>query len=161
MTTYISESWRRVMSKDAEFRLQHPEFAVLLRAAARPIQIAYQKLMSFSNGNPVGIECTSRNRDSWAFILPEVSQSSEYQFRIQSFDQDGFLGHFCYASLEAAINALLSDGYRIIDAGALDRLASTQRWSQGVKRQEIRTIFNSGLISMTEMAKRFADLQNT
>jgi hypothetical protein len=152
--TYISATWKRILENADELEEKHDGFARHLREIARPIQIAYSKLMRFANGNPIGIECKSGDSNRWGFILPEVS-SNEYSFRVQYFDEQGFSGHMCYQSLEKATNALISDGYRVVDSGALDRLASTETWSQGLKRNEVRTRFNRGLISYAEMIEEF------
>lgn len=153
MTCYTSSSWARVI-KPSFNEVMHPGFAKHLREIARPVQIAYQILMTLGNGNPIGIEVKMNDRDSWAFVLPEVSDS-EFTHRIQYFDQDGFSGHFCYKSLQNAVEALVKEKYRVIDVGALDRCSVTERWALGVKRSEIRTLFNCGKISMEEMFERF------
>jgi hypothetical protein len=152
--TYISSTWKRIIENNDKLSDKNDGFAKHLREIARPIQIAYQRLMAFSNGNPIGVECKSPDSNRWGFILPEVS-SNEYTFRVQNFDEHGFSGHMCYESLDKAINALISDGYRVIDSGALDRTSTTKEWSMGVKRSEIRTRYNRGLISYSELIEQF------
>lgn len=155
MTTYISPAWERILARNSGYAVAQPGFSRHLRAIARPLQIAYQQIMAQGNGNPVGIECRSASRDAWAFVLPEVAQRDEYAYRVQYFDRDGFSGHFCYATLKCAVSGLIADGYRIIDCGALDKCASTERWAMGVKRNDIRTLFNRGLIGWNEMFEQF------
>jgi len=149
MKRYSTSHWQR-LTKDR--RDLDPGFARHLRDMARPRQIAFQRLMSMCDGNPVGIECKRESRDAWAFVLPDVA--GESPFRVQNFDADGFSGHSCYDSLLEAVEALIGDGYRVPDPGALDRCSSTLRWAIGVKHSEIRLLFSQGKVSWTEMLDR-------
>ena len=146
---FCTSHWQRLAhdSRDLD-----PGFARHLRDAARPRQIAFQRLMGLCDGNPVGIECKSETRDAWAFVLPDVVGESPY--RVQTFDLDGFFGHSCYNSLQEATEAMIGDGYRLPDPGALDRCAATLRWAIGVKRSEIRLLFHLGKVGWTEMLER-------
>lgn len=146
MKRYRTRYWQNLV-EDAQ--ILDPDFARHLRECARPMQIAYQRLMSMSDGNPVGIECRSEAREAWGFILPDVA--GDAAFRVQNFDADGFYGHNCYHSLQDAVEALIGDGYRIPDPGALDRCSATLRWTIGVRRLEFRLLFDQGKLSFTEM----------
>lgn len=152
---YICKEWKRVAARSTHL---DPKFAKHLRQIIRPKQIAYTRLMRVTEGNPVGIECKSSNRDAWAFIVPEVSDGS-YAYRVQSFDLDGFCGHFCHATFEDAISDLLQN-YREIDSGALDRISLTERWKIGVKRSEFRLLFDQGVIDFRQYLEKSASLTN-
>jgi hypothetical protein len=149
MKRYRSTYWQRLRDDDGTLA---PDFARHLRDCARPTQIAFQRLMAMTSGNPIGVECKSEARDSWAFVLPDVAGESPW--RVQNFDADSFFGHQCHDSLQQAVEAMLGDGYRILDPGALDRCSSTERWATGVKRSGIRLLFNLGQIDWPEMLLR-------
>lgn len=151
MQRYRTKYWQRLREEPRDL---DAGFAKHLRECARPRQIAYQRLMSMCQGNPIGLECKSETREGWGFILPDVS--GEYPWRIQAFDADGFIGHNCYNTLEDATEALIGDGYRIPDPGALDRCSTTLRWAIGTKRAEFRTLFNRGLLNWTEMLDKMS-----
>lgn len=144
---YQTTHWQRIRNPDLT---RDPGFARHLREIARPKQIAFQRLMSAYDGEPIGAECKARTREAWAFVVPDMS-GSEYAFRVQYFDEDGFSGHDCHASLVKAVEDMLGQGYLTLDAGALDRCASTVRWALGVKRAGIRMKFNCGQISFQQM----------
>lgn len=146
---YRTTTWARIRERNCELPT---DFAKHLREVARPRQIAFQRLMTMSSGMPVGIECKSGRHEQWAFILPDMSGDSPW--RIQNFDQDGFSGHSCYDTLQQAAETLVNDGYRVPDPGALDRCSTTLRWAIGVKRSEIRLLFNQGKITWAETLDR-------
>lgn len=125
------------------------DFARHLREVARPTQIAYQRLMLACGGQPAGVECRMEGREAWAFVLPNVH--GDEPWRVQYFDLDGFSGHTCHKTLEGAVEDMLNMGYRIVDAGALDRVALTVRWTFGVRRAAVMQKHQEGLISFKEM----------
>jgi len=149
MKRYRTRYWQQLAENN---RVLDPQFAKYLRQCARPRQIAYQRLMSMSDGNPVGIECRSESGDVWGFILPDAA--GEAPFRIQNFDADGCFGHSCYQALQDAVETMIGDGYRIPDPGALDRCSATLRWALGVRHMDLRLLFNQGNLSFTEMLER-------
>ena len=144
---YRSRAWEHVRASSN--RDIHDDFARHLRELVRPLQIAYQRLMSAYGGQPAGVECRLTDRDSWAFVLPDASDAEAW--RIQQFDQDGFVGHLCFDTLEEAVEDMLRMGYCVPDAGALDRIGSTARWSIGVQRAAIIQKHQQGLISYRQM----------
>ena len=154
MLRYRTKYWKSLRE---DMRTLDPGFARHLRDIARPSQIAYVQLMQAVGGEIVGVECKKKTQDQWAFILPDVS--GDQPWRIQHFDLDGFSGHNCYATLEDATAELVRAGYQTPDAGALDRSASSLRWKLGVKRLEIRTLFDRGLIDFREMIDRMQPFQ--
>ena len=155
MTTYICASWARIVLRDSDLKVTQPDFARHLREILRPTQIAYQRLMSATNGSPVGVVCRHTDGKRWAFISHEVSDPS-YAFRVQYFDEHGFSGHFCYKSLEDAAEGLVKEHYTVIDKGALDSLSMESNWIIGIKRSEIRTLHDRSLITWAEMMERFS-----
>lgn len=152
---YRSISWERVRSSTSRLS---PDFARHLRDISRPLQIAYQRLMAAYAGQPVGVECRMEDRDSWAFVLPETSDARPW--RIQQFDQDGFVGHLCFGSLEEAVEEMLRMGYRVVESGALDRIASTARWARGVRRAALMQKHQEGLISYRQMVEELSALSD-
>jgi hypothetical protein len=128
-----------------------PAFAKHLRQYERRKQIAFQLLMNTNDGMPIGIEYKKADYPQWAFILPDASGDAEW--RIQTFDEDGMIGHNVFHTLAEAAEEL-SSSYGVLDLGALDRLAATPRWANGIRRQEFRLQHARGLISWTEMLER-------
>ncbi|WP_186214537.1 hypothetical protein [Burkholderia gladioli] len=131
-------------------------FAKHLREIVRPTQIAYQQIMSAYDGQPVCVEIKHHDREAWSFVLPNVY--GDRPWRIQHFDHDGFSGHECHDSLEAAVEDMIGLGYRIMDAGALDRIAATLRWHLGVRRAAILQKSQEGLITFEQMLAEQAAL---
>ncbi|ASW03880.1 hypothetical protein [Paraburkholderia aromaticivorans] len=151
---YRTTTWERARVAHLRGR---PDFARHLRGIARPMQISYQRLMQAYNGEPVGVECRERERDAWAFVVPEMSGSGRW--RIQRFDLDGFVGHMCFDTLAIAVENMLQEGYRILDAGALDRVAATNRWAKGIKRAAVVQRCQEGLITYAQMLDELRRMQ--
>jgi hypothetical protein len=149
---YLSRSWEQVRSD----RDIPADFARHLRDISRPLQIAYQRLMAAYDGHPVGIECRMKDRESWAFVLPEASSAKPW--RVQYFDQDGFVGHLCFDSVEEAVEDMLRTGYNVTEPGALDRVASTARWAMGVRRAAVMQKHQQGLITYRQMVEELSAL---
>jgi hypothetical protein len=105
--------------------------------------------MATYGGRPVGVECLVAERDSWAVVLPNAC--GDKPWRIQQFDTDGFVGHLCLDEFDEAVEEMLRTGYQITDPGALDRVASTSRWSLGVRRVAIMQRHQEGLITYRQM----------
>lgn len=133
-------------------------FAKHLRKYARRQQIAFQLMMNQHEGMPVGVEYRKKDQPQWAFILPDASGDADW--RIQTFDEDGIIGHNCYRTLLEAAEEL-SSSYPVMDQGALDRLAATNRWAKGVLRHEIRVLQARGLITWTEMLEKFKCVESS
>lgn len=155
MQRYRCSYWERVRS--ATERGKSDDFARHIREKARPTQIAYQRLMAAYNGNPVGIECKKSGARLWAFVLPDVS--GNYPWRIQMFDPSGFGSHLCYGTFKESVEAMISMGFREIDAGALDRVASTPEWALGVRQRAIVKRHQEGIISYSQMFEELSALQ--
>jgi hypothetical protein len=150
---YRSASWERVCAASTRVPAN---FGRHLRDIARPLQIAYQRLMALYDGHPAGIECRMKDRESWAFVLPDASGSKAW--RIQQFDQDGFMGHLCFDSLNEAVEDMLRMGYCVTDPGALDRTGSTTRWARGVRRAALMQKHQEGLITYRQMVEEMSAL---
>ncbi|TCK33351.1 hypothetical protein B0G84_7563 [Paraburkholderia sp. BL8N3] len=148
---YRSASWERVCGASNRVPV---DFARHLRDIARPLQIAYQRLMALYDGHPVGIECRMNDRESWAFVLPDASGAKSW--RVQQFDLDGFIGHLCFDSLNEAVEDMLRMGYCVTDPGALDRVGSTARWALGVRRAAVMQKHQERLITYRQMVEEMA-----
>jgi hypothetical protein len=55
--------------------------------------------------------------------------------------------------MEEAVETMLREGYRIVEAGALDKVASTARWARGVHVAALRQRCQEGLMSFPEMVE--------
>jgi len=144
---YRSAGWLRANTAFA--RSGNKDFARMLKKSAYPVQKVYRLLMEAYGGEPVGVECRDRSRQQWAFVAPETGEPG--QFRVQYFDEDGFTGHYVHSKLEEALESMLREGYRILDAGALDKVAATARWARGVKVAALRQRCQEGLMSFADM----------
>ncbi len=132
-------------------RSGNKDFARMLRKSVYPVQKVYRQLMVAYGGEPVGVECRDKTGRRWAFVAPETGEPG--QFRVQYFDEDGFTGHYVHSKLEEALESMLREGYRIVDAGALDKVAATARWARGVKVAALRQRCQEGLMSFQEMVE--------
>lgn len=151
MRTFMTPYWRRAKERSEDIP---PAFARHLRDLARSEQIAYVRLMREFDGNPVGVECRHKEREAWAFVLPNVS--SEEAWRVQYLDIDGFSRHACFNTLLEAVQTMVSEGYATVDKGALDHLSVTDRWNKGVRRSAIHQKACSGDISWEEAFRQMA-----
>ena len=148
-TRYRAACWLR--ANTAFSRSGNKEFARMLRKQTYPVQKVYRQLMDSYAGEPLGVECRSISRQQWAFVAPETGVPG--QFRVQYFDEDGFTGHFVHTKLEEAVESMLREGYRVIEAGALDKIAATPRWARGVQVATLRQRCQEGLMSFAEMVE--------
>ncbi|CAE6963280.1 hypothetical protein [Paraburkholderia domus] len=151
---YRTSSWERLVTDRREL---DPGFRRHLIEAAIPQQLAYRRLMRRFHGDPVGVECSNSSQDRWAFVLPDVSRDGKW--RIQYFDESGFSGHGSYDTLVDAVQDMIQSGYRELDIGALDRLGSTGRWAQGVKRSAIMQRHAEGQIDWRTTMDLLTELQ--
>jgi hypothetical protein len=111
-------------------------------------------------GNPVGVECRSQSRNSWAFVCQNVqTEYSKSPWRIQYFDENGMTGHECYGSVRDAIEAMVSS-YQLVDSGALDRVSVSPQWAIGLKVQMERDLLNRGVIGFAEFIARCKTICN-
>ena len=130
---YMTKSWKVARERSPflpTHRRNHDEFDKMLRDCARAPQIAFVQIMQRYDGNPSGIEYRFHSdNERWAFVLPDATQEG---FRVQFFDTRGFSGHSHFDDLEAAVDEMVTRGYRIEDVGALDRLSQTPSWAEGM-----------------------------
>lgn len=149
MTTWKTNYWKRVTDDSRDL---DPAFARHLREIARPVQIAFTRLMRASSGDPVGFEVKCSSREAWKVILPEPVPAGDPQnWRVLSFDADGFTGHMVHKTIQDAAEDMLQAGFTELDQGALERCAGTERWARGLRVQELRDRVSRGEISLRTM----------
>ncbi|MFC6281181.1 hypothetical protein [Polaromonas aquatica] len=152
---YQTQQWMRIHSGSLE-----EGFKQHLIEQEAPQQKAFSDLMERYAGNPVGIECRSASRMAWAFVCPNVqTEYSKMPWRIQSFDENGMVGHECYKTFLDAVESMVGN-YPVQDAGALDRVAATPAWTIGLRVQEVRDLLNRGLIGFAEFTNRCREICN-
>lgn len=144
---YRAAGWLRANTAFA--RSGNKAFARMLKKSAYPLQKVYRLLMEAYAGEPVGVECRCTTRQHWAFVAPETGVPGQY--RVQYFDEDGFTGHYVHTKLEEAVESMIREGYRVIEPGALDRIAATARWARGVQVAALRQRCQEGLMSFPDM----------
>lgn len=94
-------------------------------------------------------------RPMWASVLPEPGKPGT--FRVLRFDSNGFSGHSCFSSKEAALTAAQTEDYTVPDSSALARLSETREFQRGNLRTELGQQFYSGEISADDFRKRLED----
>ena len=80
---------------------------------------------------PVGLEVRNPQTDQHAVILPDASHPG--RFRASRFDARGFYTHDTRDTAEQVLDELIEDGFTEHAPGALDRLASTPEWAEGME----------------------------
>lgn len=103
-------------------------------------------IANFWGDDIVGQEFKSGRQ--WLVILPEMSET-QYPFRIQRYDNHGFISHQVYSSLSDAMCELASGDIQP-DAGALARLSCTAEWALGCFKSALLLRVNSGSLGMKE-----------
>lgn len=116
-----------------------------------PKAMAYNAIMVRFNGDPSGIEFSTKDRQKWAFVLPDASEPGRH--RIQYFDERSFFSHHPYDTVTEAVLAMVTEGYEIEDAGALDRVSATETWRKGTAVAAIKMKLDRGLISWKEFTE--------
>lgn len=99
-----------------------------------------------------GLELVNSSGDRWAVVLMDPSEQGRYRY--QEMDRRGFLGHRAFDTIEEALIEVSSSGYAIHDMGAMNRLASTQEWADGMAVNAIVQQMNSQMISWEEGRKK-------
>lgn len=84
----------------------------------------------------------------WAMIFRDCGNNEKW--RVQKFDEDGFIGHFIYSTKAESVRTLAQENMIYRDDEALDRLNATGRFLAGNDIACIRQQLNSGDISFTE-----------
>lgn len=136
MPTYLTSAWKRATDTSIP---REDGFARHLREIARPIQIAFAKLMKLTSGLPMGCEMRQTDgSDRWAVVLPEpVPAGARPMHRLLSFDNHGFTGHEQYNTEQEAIETMLGRGFTAPDPGALQRIIDTATWVRGMQIQSL------------------------
>ena len=143
---FRSKKWISALSGKGD---RHSESARQARFYARPVQIAYQRVMSTFGGLPIGVELKHRSLEAWAFVLPDAAGAKAW--RVQYFDLDGFQTHTAMDGFADAIEEIIVNGYRIPDVGALDRASDTPRWARGMHRLTLIQKHHDGEIPFEEV----------
>lgn len=137
---YVHTNWRIYLETLRECTTSE-EKAYLAQSYERAIadQIAYGNLMKKYNGIPICVECKSPYRDSWAFVSQDMDNPKYY--RVYTFDQYGFRQFWTYSSLEEAVETMITAEFHQIDVGALDRMALTEKWAEGLFVATVRDLY--------------------
>jgi hypothetical protein len=101
------------------------------------------KLLGSNNGEVFGITARSSHGDRWATLLPEMSQQG-YEARLQYFDKHGFSGHMVFRTKGEALKDMVGAGYVVPDRTAMDRMAVTDEWAEGMLAAERVRAENEG-----------------
>lgn len=96
-------------------------FVARLIRAARHVEQVYGEIMRRHAGDPSGIEFRHVSYLRWAIVLPDASEPGKT--RIQFFTPSGFDIHRTFATLEEAVEQMVSEGYVVEQPRMLDSLA--------------------------------------
>ena len=130
------------------------DFYEHLLESEQPTQDAYAAIMAAHNGLPLGVEHKHKDREAWAFVLPDASQPGAY--RVQYFDEHGFTSHQSEQSLEEVVEEMARGGYTVEDRDALPRVSATETWSKGMAQLEWLQKLNNSEISYSEYLERIS-----
>lgn len=126
---------------------------------AAPGAVTFDAIMRKFNGDPSGMEFKAGTRDAWAFILPDASEPG--RVRVQYFDRSSFFSHHPYDSVAECLDNMVSEGYTLEDAGALDRLSDTDQWRRGVEVSGLIQKLNAKEITHEEFNRRVGALSSS
>lgn len=143
-TPYLTRLLEERASLEDDFH-QH------LLQIATPRALSYNEIMVRFNGDPSGVEFTQKDRQQWAFVLPDASEPGRH--RVQYFDERSFFSHHPYDTVAEAVLAMVEEGYVNEDQGALDRVSVTETWRKGTAVAAIKTQLDRGLISWKEFCE--------
>jgi hypothetical protein len=88
--------------------------------------VAFDRVMADSDGNPSGVEYKHSERADWAFVLADASHAGSW--RVQTFFRGGFSGHEQHATLEDAVSDMVVRGYTVRSTGALAHASEGAAW---------------------------------
>ncbi len=97
-------------------------------------------------------------RDQWHMILPDVDGAG--MWRLQTFDQKGFIGHSLFNGKDEAIRDAARSGYYVRDDGALDRLQRTPAFIRGSYALDLLGKVNTGALSAFDAHALLMDYDN-
>lgn len=141
---------RQARPEAADFERKHPGFSAMQREMAHRHQDAYEAMMTAHGGDPTGVEFKHHKDDRWAVILPEMSEPERGTHRIQYFDRHGTSSHDTRKDLDAAVEELLTGGFRQADTGAMDRLSAGLDWKVGTRAHELHLQMSQGKIGYVD-----------
>lgn len=95
--------------------------AALSRKSERVTTFA-SRLLAGNAGEALGVVARKETLDSWAAILPEMSEPGQGEFRIQFFDAGGFSGHRVVGSADGALQQIVKEGFVHSDPGAMTKV---------------------------------------
>lgn len=107
----------------------------------------YQRIMTETNGDPLGVEFKHAKSQEWAYITPEMSDLNDGDFRVQKFDEKGFFTHSTCKTIEDAVELLAKDNFIEKDSGRLDLVSDSYSWRRGMASWEIINKVNQGKLS--------------
>lgn len=145
---YKTRAIARLLSEKWDLSKEFNRYLLRLQA---PAAMAFNQMMSAYGGNPSGVEFRCKDRQAWAFVLPDASEQGRQ--RIQYFDGSGFVSHHPYDSVVECVESMVREGYVVEDCGALDRLTDTDEWRRGVEVAGLIHKLNGGQITHAEFAE--------
>ena len=95
----------------------------------------------------------------WVAILRNCN-GEEGQWRLQRFDQHGFVGHQVYKSKEEAIRNAARERFTLADDGALDRMERTVSFRLGNAISDERDKLNASRISFSAFLARVTKIKS-
>ncbi len=95
-------------------------------------------------------------QSQWVAILRDCNNNDNW--RIQRFDENGFIGHEIFRNKEEALNTAVRERYSACDDGALDRLAKTNAFRMGNEISSERDKLNASVITFKDFLLRSSQI---
>jgi len=114
-------------------------------------------IMNHTKGNPLGVEIKHKIHDKWIIIAP--NETEESKAIVSYFDKHGFDEHKTVKNAVEALKVATEEGYWFLSEGVLDDVSRTHAWELGTRRAEIIKLFNANVITLSELVKRFNELE--
>lgn len=143
--TYIHSNLSYLLDEKRSFDPETKEFDQHILSVAFPRAKKYNDIMTDHQGKPVGVEFRRKDSESFAFVVPD--NSGEGRYRVQMFDENGFSGHSTEENLEAAVEEMVNNGFRVLATGKLDELQETRKFQAGTQVASLIGKLNCGEIS--------------
>jgi hypothetical protein len=151
---FKTEYLTRILSERCDLQ---DDFHRYLLSSEYDRAVCFNGIMVEHNGDPSGVEFRADDRESWAFVLPDASEQGSH--RIQYFDEHGFWSHSRHATVFDATSAMVTERFRLKDAGALDRMCELPSWRRGTEVAGLIQALNYKKITMQEFVSLRAALQ--
>ena len=115
---------------------------------------AWKMILEHTGGQLLGLELSDMHGERFAVLLEDASEPGRY--RAQYYDARGFSGHATRDTLQAVLEEIVLDGYRVPAPGAMQRLCQTHEWAMGTFVTHLIDKVNAGQLTYQAMHEELA-----